>query len=95
MSELVFANVICGVIRGALEMIHMRVECRFTSDMLKGDPINTIRYVCPQNAQARVRLCSGLEVVVSAVVCRWCDAGRRLELKEMIEEAAGEDYKEE
>ena len=45
MSELVFANVICGVIRGALEMVHMRVECRFTGDMLKGDPVNAIRSV--------------------------------------------------
>ncbi len=45
MSELVFANVICGVIRGALEMVRMRVEARFTSDMLKGDPVNTIRWV--------------------------------------------------
>ena len=53
MSELVYANVVCGVIRGALEMIHMRVECRFTSDMLKGDPVNTIRCVGCRYTQSR------------------------------------------
>ncbi len=45
MVELHFANILCGVIRGALEMIHMRVECKFVSDMLVGDAVNAIRCV--------------------------------------------------
>ncbi|WVQ79583.1 hypothetical protein IAT38_001683 [Cryptococcus sp. DSM 104549] len=32
-----FSNVLCGVIRGALEMIQMQVETRFLSDALRGD----------------------------------------------------------
>ncbi|KAK1927321.1 NO signaling/Golgi transport ligand-binding domain-containing protein [Papiliotrema laurentii] len=32
-----FSNVLCGVIRGALEMIQMQVETRFLSDVLRGD----------------------------------------------------------
>jgi len=38
-----FANILCGVIRGALEMIQMRVECRFEQDMLLGADKNEIR----------------------------------------------------
>ncbi|WWC71359.1 uncharacterized protein I206_105314 [Kwoniella pini CBS 10737] len=32
-----FSNVLCGVIRGSLEMIQMQVETRFLSDVLRGD----------------------------------------------------------
>ncbi|KAK8854602.1 hypothetical protein IAR55_003341 [Kwoniella newhampshirensis] len=32
-----FSNVLCGVIRGSLEMISMQVEARFLSDVLRGD----------------------------------------------------------
>ncbi|ODN83609.1 hypothetical protein, variant 2 [Cryptococcus amylolentus CBS 6039] len=32
-----FSNVLCGVVRGALEMIQMQVETRFISDVLRGD----------------------------------------------------------
>ncbi|WVW85389.1 hypothetical protein I302_107427 [Kwoniella bestiolae CBS 10118] len=32
-----FSNVLCGVVRGALEMIQMQVETRFLSDVLRGD----------------------------------------------------------
>ncbi|KAH8920491.1 BET3 family protein [Atractiella rhizophila] len=37
-----FSNVLCGVIRGALEMIQMSVEAKFTSDVLRGDDSTVI-----------------------------------------------------
>ena len=52
LAGLHFANVICGAIRGALEMVQMRVECRFVTDMLAGDAINTIRSVCATRGAA-------------------------------------------
>jgi hypothetical protein len=42
-SELRYSNVICGVIRGALEMLSMRTECFFSSDQLHGDEATVIR----------------------------------------------------
>jgi len=44
-AQLHFCNILCGVIRGALEMLLMRVECRFVKDMLRGDDTNEIRVV--------------------------------------------------
>jgi len=32
-----FSNVLCGVLRGALEMVQMQVEAKFVSDVLRGD----------------------------------------------------------
>ncbi len=42
-SELLYSNVLCGVIRGALEMVQMRVECHMVKDVLKEDETNEIR----------------------------------------------------
>ncbi|KAJ1454138.1 NO signaling/Golgi transport ligand-binding domain-containing protein [Pelagophyceae sp. CCMP2097] len=42
-TELLYSNVLCGVVRGALEMVQMRVECYFVRDMLRGDDVNEIR----------------------------------------------------
>ncbi len=42
-AELRYANLLCGVIRGALQMIQLRVECRIVRDMLRGDDANEIR----------------------------------------------------
>ena len=59
-SELCYANLLCGVVRGALEMIQKRVRCTFVRDTLKGDPVNEIR----------------------------------VELLEVMEDVAGDEYKE-
>jgi len=60
-SQIKYSNVYCGVIRGALEQVSMRVECNFVKDILKGDEVNEIR----------------------------------VELKEIMVDGAGDDYKEE
>eukprot|EP01071_Lankesteria_metandrocarpae_P013472 Lankesteria_metandrocarpae@DN7228_c0_g1_i1.p1 len=43
MQDLSYSNLICGVIRGALEQVHLRVSCTFLKDVLKGDDVNEIR----------------------------------------------------
>lgn len=42
-SSLVYCNIICGVLKGALEMVHMEVQCWIVQDVLKGDNVNEIR----------------------------------------------------
>ena len=42
-ADLCYGNMLCGVVRGALEMIQKKVKCEFVRDMLKGDPVNEIR----------------------------------------------------
>ena len=60
-SELKYSNIYCGVIKGALEQVNMKVECDFVKDVLRGDEVNEIR----------------------------------VELKEVMTDGAGDDYKEE
>eukprot|EP00922_Rhytidocystis_sp_ex-Travisia-forbesii_P021240 GHVS01031140.1.p1 GENE.GHVS01031140.1~~GHVS01031140.1.p1 ORF type:complete len:217 (-),score=30.81 GHVS01031140.1:243-833(-) len=43
LSSLCYCNLICGVVQGALEQVHMRVECRFIKDVLMGDDRYEIR----------------------------------------------------
>ena len=38
-----YSNMICGVIRGALEAINIKVECKYNKDTLKGNETNEIR----------------------------------------------------
>lgn len=42
-SNLKYSNIICGVLRGALEMVQMDVSVRFVQDQLKGDNVTEIK----------------------------------------------------
>eukprot|EP01092_Planopodium_desertum_P005549 TRINITY_DN2328_c0_g1_i1.p1 TRINITY_DN2328_c0_g1~~TRINITY_DN2328_c0_g1_i1.p1 ORF type:complete len:146 (+),score=17.69 TRINITY_DN2328_c0_g1_i1:32-439(+) len=44
-KELKYSNLLCGVIRGALEMVQMRVECTYEKDSLRGDDADQIKVV--------------------------------------------------
>ncbi|CAN0438333.1 unnamed protein product, partial [Ectocarpus sp. 13 AM-2016] len=46
-SGLLYSNLLCGVIRGALEMVQMKVSCRCVRDVLRGDDVNEIRCARP------------------------------------------------
>ncbi|KAL3785793.1 hypothetical protein HJC23_007349 [Cyclotella cryptica] len=61
LRRLKYSNIYCGVIRGALEQVNLKVECNIVRDTLKGDELNEIR----------------------------------VELKEVLADGAGDDYKEE
>mmetsp|Transcript_12088 Transcript_12088/g.25081 ORF Transcript_12088/g.25081 Transcript_12088/m.25081 type:complete len:190 (-) Transcript_12088:10-579(-) len=42
-NRLWYSNLLCGVIRGSLEQLQLRVECRFQKDVLNGDEHNVVR----------------------------------------------------
>mmetsp|Transcript_8200 Transcript_8200/g.10263 ORF Transcript_8200/g.10263 Transcript_8200/m.10263 type:complete len:222 (+) Transcript_8200:144-809(+) len=42
-SKLKYSNIYCGVIRGALEQVNMKVSCNFARDVLRGDDVNEIK----------------------------------------------------
>ncbi|KAA0710452.1 Trafficking protein particle complex subunit 3 [Triplophysa tibetana] len=42
-SNLVYSSLLCGVLKGALEMVQMAVDVRFAQDTLRGDSVTEIR----------------------------------------------------
>ncbi|XP_069140005.1 trafficking protein particle complex subunit 3-like [Argopecten irradians] len=42
-SSLCFSNLLCGVLKAALEMVQMDVDVKFVQDQLKGDNITELR----------------------------------------------------
>lgn len=44
-QHLWYSNVLCGVVRGALELVQIKVRVSFVRDTLRGDPVNEIRVV--------------------------------------------------
>lgn len=42
-SQLEYNQLYCGLIRGALEMLNMRVECSMVKSTLRGDDVNEIK----------------------------------------------------
>ena len=42
-EKLWYSNLLCGVIRGALDMLNIKVECYFVKDTLNGDQQTEIR----------------------------------------------------
>lgn len=43
LDNLCYSQVICGVIRGALEMVQLKVECSVKAEHVKGDSVTEIR----------------------------------------------------
>ncbi|KAF8425673.1 NO signaling/Golgi transport ligand-binding domain-containing protein [Tirmania nivea] len=49
-NELWYSNLLCGVLRGALEMVQMQVDAHFVSDVLRGNEttemrVSLVRYI--------------------------------------------------
>lgn len=46
LSNLKYSAILCGCIRGALEMVQLEVQCWFVQDQLKGDVTTELRVKC-------------------------------------------------
>jgi hypothetical protein len=42
-QELSYCSILCGIIKGALEMVSLLVDCKIVKDSLKGDDVTEIR----------------------------------------------------
>jgi hypothetical protein len=42
-AELQYCNLLCGVIRGALEMVQLQIDSHFVKDVLRGDDVSEMR----------------------------------------------------
>lgn len=51
-EKLLYSNILCGVIRGSLEMILLKVDAYFVRDTLRGDDVNEIRVVLKEKIQS-------------------------------------------
>ena len=51
--ELWYSNVMCGIIRGALEMVNLKTKVYFVRDQLKGDLETEIRLELVEKLQDR------------------------------------------
>jgi hypothetical protein len=45
LSALNYSNIVCGVVRGSLEMVQFKVQCRFGSDTLQGADVSEVHVV--------------------------------------------------
>lgn len=42
-NALNYSNILCGVLKGALEMVQMEIDVKFVQDQLKGDSVTELR----------------------------------------------------
>jgi hypothetical protein len=42
-SDLIYCNILCGVIKGALECVLLHVDVRIVRDVLKGEDVTELR----------------------------------------------------
>lgn len=54
-KTLVYGNLLCGVLRGALESIRMNVDVYYVSDVLRGDEHSEIEVVLKDIIQERIK----------------------------------------